>query len=104
MVTGRFHLAEGLDALRRAVAQVLLTDLGLAPAAGAPGGATVPGPRQSWLLSEAALHEVAPDPGTGPGDHHHATSSLEDEAEGSRRGEQGLPRNGVAVVLDAYGT
>jgi RNA polymerase sigma-70 factor (ECF subfamily) len=86
MVTGRFHLAEGIDALRRAVAEVLLADLGPRPAtAGGPwGSGPVPAPRHSWLLAEAALHEVAPDPGSKPSDHAHATSSLEDEAEGSR--------------------
>ncbi len=88
MVKGRFDLVEGMDALRRAVAQVLRADLGpRAALAGAPAAhGRVPTPRQhSWLLSEAAaLQEVASDPESGPSDREHATSSVEDEAEASR--------------------
>ncbi|GAA1909580.1 sigma-70 family RNA polymerase sigma factor [Nocardioides marmoribigeumensis] len=86
----RYDLAEGMDALRRAVAEVLRADLaGLAPRlapAGAPPLAALPASRRSpWLLAEAAaLHEVAPDPAGGPGDSQHAVSSVEDEAEASR--------------------
>jgi RNA polymerase sigma-70 factor (ECF subfamily) len=92
MVKGRFDLAEGIDALRRAVAAVMLTDLAQPiPACVPASGGRGVGPSW-WLLSEtAALHEVtAPEPGAGPirnddsDDSAHATSSVEDEAEATR--------------------
>ena len=66
MGKGRFDRAQGMDALRRAVAEVLCADLGprLVLAGGAlPSGVPTAGP--AWLLAEAAapLHEIAPDPG-----------------------------------------
>ena len=94
MVKGRFDLAEGMEALRRAVATVLLAELAQPVPASVPVSAGRGTGGSWWLLSEAAaLHEVtAPEPGTGPGgngatdsdDRAHATSSVEDEAEATR--------------------
>ena len=87
MVQGRIRLAEGLDALRRAVAEVLSSPFAPEPALVAASSSS-PRPSSSaawWLLSEAAaLHEITPEPGSGPSDREHAVSSMEDEADASR--------------------
>lgn len=80
---GPTEVARGLDALRAAVADVMLQQWTPALA----GCSTAPlrrvtDPPTGWLLSEAA---VAPDPGAGNfGDSALAASSEEDEAERSR--------------------
>ena len=85
---GTFDLAEGMAALRRAVAEAMLLDLRprLVPVGAAPLGTARPAARPvPWLLSEAAaVHEVTPDAGPPRSDHEHATSSVEDAAEASR--------------------
>jgi RNA polymerase sigma-70 factor (ECF subfamily) len=79
---GTFDLAMGMDALRRAVAEVLLTDLRPALVPLGPAPALRPG---TWLLTEAAaVHPVTPEAGPPPSDREHATSSVEDAAEASR--------------------
>ena len=85
MVQGRW--AEGMDALRRAVSEVMLAGVvpQVAPTSGPSGSAPRATAGSWWLLSEAtALHEIAPDPGTDRSDREHAVSSMEDEAEASR--------------------
>src|SRR5689334_9131098 len=85
MVQGR--ITGGMDALRRAVAEVMLSGLTaqVAPAGGPTGSTRPAGAGSWWLLSEAAaLHEISPDPGTDHSDREHAVSSMEDEAEASR--------------------
>lgn len=94
MAKGELDLARGLDALRRAVAEVLTGSPALVPAAAPTTVAAGPRALPSWLLSEAAaLHEsVGSERGgtSGTGsppqrdDREHATSSVEDEAEASR--------------------
>ncbi len=85
MVQGR--IAGGIDALRRAVAEVMLSGLTpqVVPVASLSTPGRTPGVGSWWLLSEAAaLHEITPDPGTDGSDREHAVSSMEDEAEASR--------------------
>ena len=81
---GPRDVARGLDALRAAVSEIMLSQWTPALA----GGSAVPTSRPTgslgsgWLLSEAT---VAPDPGSGNyGDSEFAASSEEDEAERSR--------------------
>jgi RNA polymerase sigma-70 factor, ECF subfamily len=75
----------GLDALRRALSELIGPEIALAGAS-EPGGTT---PRAtSWLFTETSERPVRAVPGGGPGtrpdDSALATSSLDDEAEGSR--------------------
>ena len=75
-------LQQGLDALRHALAQLIEPELALATM---PAGAD--GPRSSWLLtqtSERPTHLESNLSSGRPDDSAFATSSLEDEAEGSR--------------------
>ncbi len=100
---GAHDLQRGLDALRRAVAEVLEPSLGSAsrplpaPAGGslpAPRGTARPDPERTagWLLSQAGRTGTAASPAAsvdssaadGSDDSALATSSLEDKAEGTR--------------------
>lgn len=78
---GPADVVRGLDALRAAVAAIMLEPP--APAfAGAGGPVRAPGRTAGWLLSEAAVN---PAPGSGSfNDSELATSSEEDEADRSR--------------------
>ncbi len=99
-------VARGLDALRAAVAEIMLQQWTPALA----GGATAPASRATsrsthWLLSEAA---VAPDPGAGNfGDAALAASSEEDEAERTRlialvELARGGDKDAFALLYDHY--
>ena len=78
----------GLDELRRALAEVL-EPRSLTPIPARPTGASAPGPVRStpWLLTQTSERagQTTPSPRTGSHDDSDlATSSLQDEAEGSR--------------------
>jgi RNA polymerase sigma-70 factor (ECF subfamily) len=76
----------GLAALRRALTELIGPEIALAGVSG-PQGATPPA-SASWLFTETSERPVraVPDngPGTRPDDSAFATSSLDDEAEGTR--------------------
>ena len=80
--------ARGLDALRLAVAEVLLGAPGPVRSSGAPvlAGAATPRrvPTGRWLLTEAARADTSVTGGPGRGDADLAASSEEDEGERSR--------------------
>lgn len=83
---GPVDVARGLDALRAAVAAIMVEPG--TPAFAGPGlsdrapGRPAPGRGAGWLLSDAAL---TPEPGSsGYGDAAYAASSEVDEAEGTR--------------------
>jgi RNA polymerase sigma-70 factor (ECF subfamily) len=88
---GRAH-ARGLDALRRALVEAITPQLELALAMSSPGPeGPAPRGRDSWLFTEtserptrAPGRQPGPDSPKRPDDSALATSSLEDEAEGSR--------------------
>ena len=81
---GPRDVARGLDALRAAVSEIMLSQWTPALADGSAASTSRPTGSlgSSWLLSEAT---VAPDPGSGNySDSEFAASSEEDEAERSR--------------------
>ncbi len=84
------ELKRGLDALRRALAEVLAADAAAVAWAGPDPGAA---PGSSWLLSQGRPASAAPAPSPGgdaggssgaPDDSALAASSATDEAEGTR--------------------
>jgi RNA polymerase sigma-70 factor (ECF subfamily) len=80
------HAVRGLEALRSAVAAVLLGEGAYALATA--GGPTPAPPAPGWLLSESAVAGASPSPVSGPGsgfgDGDLATSSEEDQADRDR--------------------
>jgi RNA polymerase sigma-70 factor (ECF subfamily) len=80
----RHHRREGLTALRRALAEVILPELALATTPGAGHADRLAG---SWLLTQIDERAGRHDAGGGegrPDDSAFATSSAEDEAVGTR--------------------